>query len=171
MQLVPLTLGHLELLDELGLDPFGWQEAEFLLLAFVLAQDHKQSRRDLKKWWFPLFMWFLGFINRNRPAQADADRLVEWLEEQVSGPRPMRNLSRKSGQCTAPLHVNLMANVMQKFGLSLDDTRSLPVRKAKQLVMAAAEATGDVELVSPSYDRFIAQCKAADEAEIARIRN
>lgn len=172
MQLVPLTLGHLELLDELDIDPFGnWTVPQFILLTVVLAQSHRQSRADLKRWWFPAFLWFLGFINRKSNPTEDAERMGEWIAGQVSGPRPMRDLGKKGGQCAAPLHVNLMANVLQKFSLSLDDARSLPVRRAKQLVMAAAEAAGEVELVSPSYDRFIAQCHAADEAEIARTRN
>jgi hypothetical protein len=166
MRLGTVTLGHLELLDELGVDLFGeWSISDLILIAFVLAQDHKQSRKDIKRWWFPAALWLLGWINRKSTITDDCERVSEWVEFQLSGPRPMRDLSKPGGKCSAPMHINLIATLLQRFGMSLSEARDMPVKSAKQLIMAAAESTGDVELVSESYDRFIEQCNAAEEIE------
>lgn len=166
LRLQHVTLGHLELLDELGIDLYGEiGVGDLMVICFVLAQSHNESRSDISKWWIkPFFKW------KGRKAKSNLEdeyaKLMDWLQYQFSGPRVMRDLKKTSNSgCAAPIHVNLLAMCLSKLHLTLDEARILTVKKAKQLSMAAAEAVGEVELVTDRYDRFISMCNAADAAK------
>lgn len=173
LRLQHVTLGHLELLDELGIDLYGEITiGDLMVIAFVLAQSHQESRSDIGKWWVkPLFSW-KGKRTSQEQLDVEFKKLMEWLKYQFEGPRVMRDLKKSGNQeCAAPIHVNLISMCLSKLHLSLDEARSLTVKKAKQLTMAAAEAVGEVELVTDRYDRFIAMCNAADARMAAESRN
>ena len=167
LRLQHVTLGHLDLLDELGIDVYGEiGVGELMVISFVLAQNHTESRQDIGKWWVKrLFTWKSKRVSQEQ-LQKEFDTLMDWLQYQFSGPRVMRDLKKNSNSgCAAPLHINLMATCMSRLHLSLEETKNLTVKRAKQLTMAAAEAVGEIELVTDRYDRFIAMCNAADAAK------
>lgn len=174
LKLEPVSVGHLELLDEIGVDLFGgWTSVEVALISFILSQPQAEARRDVTKWWAPVVLWYLGVRNRSRDHTAEAERLCEWISGHIRGPQPLRDLSgpNSNRQCTAPLHVHLMALAMTRLGMGMDEVRRQPVRLLKQIIMAAAEATGDVEFMSDSNREFIERCRSAEKAEAQAGRN
>ena len=165
-RLRPLTLGHLELLDELGIETFGdWSLTEMLVLVVVLTQDHRQSRRDIRKWWFPPMFALIGFLNRKADLRKEAAKLDEYLRTQTVGPTTLQPITKKRGSCAAPIHVNLMASCLSRLHLSLDETRDLTVRKAKHLIYAAAEAAGEVEIASSNMLSFAERVRQYEAAQ------
>ncbi len=166
IQVGPVTLGHLELIAELGIDIMGaWSRSDVAILALILAQPAEKSRRDLTKWWMRPLLWYIGRRTRDLDMDAEAKRLGDWLNAQLSGPRVVRDLSRKSRHGSAPLHFHLLGSVMSRLNMSIEDARRLPVRTALQLVLAAAEAAGEAELWSEKDQAFVEWCEASTAAK------
>lgn len=163
-RLRPLTLGHLEFLDELGIDTFGdWSLNEMLIMVVVLTQSAEESRRDIHRWWFVPTFWLLGWLNRKTDIAKEAEKLAEYLRQQVSGPCVMgRPGSKKRTYTSSPIHINLLASALSRLHLSLAEARTLTVRQAKQLVCAAAEAAGEADIASEGMLNFADRCRMWD---------
>lgn len=151
-----LTLGHLELLHDLGIDwTGGWTAQDVAVIAFVLTQPAEESRKDLNRFWTGPLLWWLGRRARKVNIEEHADSLSTWITEQSGGPRPIRDLLSKSKGCTAPQHFSLMAAALSRLHLSMAEARALPMKTALQLIYADAESQGQVELWGKeTYDKL-----------------
>lgn len=176
MTLEPLTLGHLRVLAELGIDPFdsiGVTEA--VGIAFVCAQRHDVALRRARAFWLPAYLRLVLWLTRadDLPKQLAAVR--EYLEANLQGPEFERDLSsqRRNGKLAAPLRVNLRALALARLNLSPDEADAMPVLEVLQLLAAEAEASGTAKLWSDEDEAFDQFCRglnttSATESTIQR---
>lgn len=168
LRVKPITLGHLRLLHELGIEIGGNDSGDAILTAFVLTQHHERSRRDVLKWWVRPLLRFIGYRYGRRIGTAtDAQEFNEWLGFQLSGPsakvRVESGKAKPRGRLSAPLHFNLIAGCLGYLGMNQQEAESTPVRYARQLLSAFHESGGNVELWTDEEYAFEAACKRMDE--------
>lgn len=163
----PITLGHLRLLAELevslAVETFG----DALLIASVCSQSHRDSRKDVVKWWFKhLLKWLAYRAGKRGDIKLEAKRFADWLNNQLEGPTRKFRVTVKEqpkGRLAAPLHLNLISGAMGTLGLSLAEAEALPVKLARQLLASYHESAGDLELWTDAEYAFDQWCKHADE--------
>ena len=173
LTLEPLTLGHLRLFDELGIDisaEIGVTEA--ISIAFLCAQPHHKARRRCRAIWLPWFLRLVQWINRRENLIEQVNAVAGYIAEQLDGPEMKRDLSEdnKRGEIAAPQHLNLKALAMGRLNCTQDDADNLPVREARQLLAAYSEANGKGEFWSRKDEEFEQMCRYLDHqaAEAAK---
>lgn len=153
LKMQPVTLGHLFLLSDYGLDvEAGLDREGIMLAAFVCAQSHTESRRDLKRrlapWLFKLWGWRCG-----EKAFADVEPFIDWFHQQLRGPITVSSPDSRRRESGAPLHFNLLACCMGMLGMSEKDALDTTVLRARQLVCALGEARGELSLWTRGDER------------------
>lgn len=149
LRVVPVTLGHLQLLHDAGFDLDNEATFEDLLVAvFVCSGDHKERRKDLTSWWAQYFFRFWGRICWKHNCQEETERFTAWLSKQLSGPITKAAPNGRNRESAAPMHLNLIACLMGLLGMSEDRALDTTVKRARQLVCAFGEARGEMELWS-----------------------
>lgn len=159
----PLTLGHIRLLDELGLKIDTTDFGEAATVCCLCSQPFAESRRDLGAFWFG---WLLRFrirrVSRKADLPAELKAFREWAEYNLGGPTAKRRGGEPKGVLAAPIYFNLAATLMGAFGMSVEDSEKMPIKTARQLLAAHYEASGSVELWTEREYKFEAWCKEAD---------
>lgn len=149
LRMQPVTLGHLDLLAELGIDvQDGIAPDDVATVAFVCSQRHDRSRKDIGQWWckhaFKFWGWLCG-----ADAFKQSDPFLKWFFGQLKGPLPApRKISDagESREIAAPLVFHLLACCMGMLGRTEREAMDMPVIRARQLVAALAEAQGNAKL-------------------------
>lgn len=168
LRATPLTLGHVWLLDEIGVSASLENGSDVILAAFVVSQSHKASRKDICKRWVRWLLWFLSYRATKRGTLHDEiDRFVKWYSEQHTG--PSAKVTRKATdkprpQMAAPFHFNMTSQLMGTLGMTFDDACNTTVKRAKQLLCAYHESRGEVSLWTEAEYEFDERCRRADEA-------
>lgn len=165
LRVQPITLGHIRLIDELGISIDSDSLADSILVALVCSQHHERSRKDACKWWFP---YVVQWHSRRAGAKVNPDeevkRFGEWLEFNLTGPsRKVRGFGETRGGLAAPLYYNMMASAMGTLGMSMEEAESKPIKTIRQLLAAFHEAAGEIELWTEREYAFEEACKRADE--------
>ena len=154
LRLKPLTLGHVFLLADLesvfvsGIDS-GDHLAELSLAVFVCSQSTQDARSGLGRWWAKAFFRMWARACRRLTLTDESQRFVDWFKYQTAGPSVVT--STKAGESrtiASPWWVNLLSTLMGELGIGYDDAMAMPIRTARQLLCALAEARGQMEIQS-----------------------
>lgn len=162
MTLEPLTLGHLRVMAELGLDPFaGIGVTEAVGIAFVCAQRHDMALRRAQSCWLPVYLRFVRWLGSRCDLPAQIKAVREYLEANLVGPEFEQDLTeqRRHGKLAAPLRVHLRALAMSRLNLSPDEADLMPVIEVRQLLAADAEADGRAKVWSDEDEAFEQFCR------------
>lgn len=157
LDLQPLTLGHVFLLAEAESvfvtggatdDPIG----QLSLAAFICSQSPESARRGLNAWWSERFFKVWAWFCRPCDYQVEAEKFSTWFSEQVDGPKVEE--TKESRHMGTPWHMNLLATLVGEVGVDIDAAKRMPVREARQLICALAEARGQCKVVSEEKVQF-----------------
>jgi len=155
LRLRPLQLGHLLLLAELnsplasGDDDARFTPDDLLAAVFVLSQDHTSSRRDLGKWWLPVFLRFWAWrVSRSNYALEQA-KFLAWWKAVHELPRFKPPPAKQGREVAAPFVIQLLAFCMAHMNMSEADALSIPFRRAFCYFAAWAEIEDRASLRTP----------------------
>ena len=169
---VPLSLGHVFLLDELG-SPVVHDGPLLLgdvaVAAFVCSMPHADARRQLDQITTRFGLWLWGKWMGGRDHEAESQTFAQWFTEQAKTPE--RWIKGDAKECASPWWINRAATAMGTFGLSFDQTLDMPLKRLTQLCTAYAESRGEVELVSRRQLEFRELVRRTEEAKAANARN
>jgi hypothetical protein len=145
LKMTPVTVGHLALLYELGVDVLdGMTEQDERLAAFVCSGDHIMRSRDVRRFWIKPFFRLWGSVC-GRHGIITEPEFWPWFAKQLSGPITKRKSGSIGGEIAAPLHVHLIACCMGMLGMTKAEAMNLTVKEAKQLICALGEARGEID--------------------------
>ncbi len=143
VRLASVTLGHLFLLDDCGVDVSAdWSVADSLTAVFICSNPTEKARRYLESWWVGRYFKLWGWVNRKRDWPTELAAFRDWFEGQLSGPITKSKSPRGGDDYAAPFRLNLLACAMAKLHLSRGEAMALPVRELRQLIVAIGEAEG-----------------------------
>jgi len=166
LELKPITVGHLFLIDECEIDLFDLSDSplnDLLAAALIFAQDHKKSRklqssRCLKfvaRWW----AWRCKKLSIGE----ETTRFQEWLADQFQLPQISRDLTGGGvSQSEIPTRWRLISLLMSEFGMSREEALMTTVRDANCLWVARDEREGRVKLMSQRQKSLIAFAREQD---------
>lgn len=150
-----VTLGHLQLLAEMGIDYTAAESLDDLArMAFVCSRRHEVSRRSVCRPWFGFLLRCWGeWCGSKLNLSEESDRFMAWFGGQLRGPITKSKAGDMDRDGAAPLHTNLTACCLGMLGLSLRETLDLPVTQSRQLVCAYGEARGEMSLWTVGDER------------------
>ena len=168
VRLAPVTLGHLFLLDECGVDLSAeWSVSDSLLAIFICSNPPAKARRYLESWWVGRYFKLWGWVNRKRDWPTELAAFRDWFEGQLSGPITKSKSPRGGDDYAAPFRLNLLACAMSKLHLSRGDAMALPVRELRQLIVAIGEAEGVITPWTEKDERLDRMARMFEEREAA----
>lgn len=172
LDLQPLTLGHLFLLQRFQ-SPFiqGGDVAlgDVLLAAFICAQPHRNSGRDLDRWWTKHWLRFWVWRSRKLNWAVQADEFDQYLSDNL--PR-LEYWKKGDGKpAGSPYCFFLLAMAMARLHLNRDEALDMPVAELICLLASAAEVEGDVQLCSDDDMEFFEWAKDQDRLRAQTAQN
>ena len=168
VRLVPVTLGHLFLLDDCGIDMGAeWSVADSMLAVFICSRPADDARKDLGKWWIGHAFKLWGRRNRKRDWLTEVSAFRDWFSGQLSGPITKSKSQRSSDDHAAPFRLNLLACGMARLHLSREQAMAMPVRELRQLIVAIGEAEGVITPWTVKDERLDQMARAFEEREAA----
>lgn len=144
-----LTLGHVVVLDEIASPITRGGEilpGDVAVAAFICSQEHSKARAELAKFSTRLAMRLWGRFCAKWDHAKQSEAFAEWFCDSAKSPEYWLKGSGK--ECTSPWWVNRIALAMGNLGMSYREATEIPAKTVAQLLMAYAEARGEVELVS-----------------------
>jgi hypothetical protein len=151
----PVTLGHLVLLAEMGINYTAGESLEDISrTVFVCSRAHAVSRRAVCRPWFGFRLRCWGeYCGEHLNLAEESNRFIDWFAGQLKGPITKSKAGDMEQDGGAPLHANLMACCLGMLGLSMRETLNLPVKEARQLICAYGEARGEMKLWTVGDER------------------
>ena len=153
---IPLTLGHVLLLDEIG-SPFVHlgpiESGDLAVAVFVCSRPAEVSRRDMDSFWLPLLMRWWGKRCAKLDWDAETETFCEWFVEHNNSPEAIRSGSG-SGRISSPWWINRIAAAIGTLGLSEQEVLAMPSKRVAQYTAALAESDGRCELWKPDQESF-----------------
>ena len=175
LTLQPLTLGHLFLLSEIESPLLLSSEPitipDLALAAFVCAQRHTESRRDMRRWWFPLFAALLGFIARRKDIQKEIDTFGEYIKQSTELPPTKRRVNSlveleiEPPEAPIPHHWHMLSILMEVFHCTRAEALDFPMQEAELLWMAKLDREGQLNLRNAEDEAFDDYCRMMDARE------
>ena len=154
-QLVPLTLGHLFLLESIGSPLIGSNNdpvtiADIGIAVFSCSHSHDVSLRKMRSWSFPIYVRVWSWFARADWLLSDLQIFRDYLTDELQSPR-IRPVQRDGGRvCNAPGPWLKLFFAMHVLGLSRDDAMRSTVVELNALYATWAEWNGAGEIVEGS---------------------
>jgi len=164
VRLAPVTLGHLYLLDDCGIDMGAeWSPADSMLAVFICSNPAEKARAYLGKWWIGRYFKLWGWVNRKRDWLPELEAFREWFGEQLAGPITKSKSQRSSDDHAAPFRLNLLSCAMGRLHLNRAEALSMTVRELRQLIVAHGEAEGVITPWTEKDERLDQMARAFEE--------
>lgn len=155
VRLVPLTLGHLFLLDELDIDSgMEWTASRLRVAVVACALPAQEARKTLFSSWLPVVASLWKWRTRKADYSAELGEFLDWYNEQCSGPDVIRDSKGSSDEFAAPMHLSLLAIAMHKFHMTEEVAMQMPVRKLRQMIVALGEVMGEIKPWTHKHERL-----------------
>ena len=169
----PVTLGHVMLLDDLNSPvihgkPIGIGDIAIAVIVFSLPP--KAALRALRSRFCPLAIRLWGAACWKLDFQGECDRLSGWLSEQCGGPRVDTGAkeNRSGGHAlSAPWWITKLAISVAEIGLSIEESKAMPVKQLNQMIAALSEARGDSVYITESLAESIERIDAIERKAAA----
>lgn len=162
LRLEPLTLGHVFLLREYGVDIFEPKDfADMLLSVFVCSHPHRESRRNLRKWWLKPYLVFWGWRVRKLKFEAEAKAFAEYVNTNATHPEVL--FSEGTKECASPLVFRLAAIATRMHNQGWADAQDIPIRTLIAIQTAGSEMRGELQVWGERHEEFFQWAKEQDE--------
>jgi hypothetical protein len=168
LPLVPLTLGHVFVLDRmesavLGGDIVGL--AELALAVLVCAEEPDCAQRNLRSWLRRVFflVWTRRIIRLDVAKESEGFRA--YIRHWTSAPE-ICGKSKSSDDFGSGWHIRLLAMLTGELGLSLEESLALTVRDANSLIAALGESRGVMKLWTKRQETFWQIAAERDQAKL-----
>lgn len=168
LPLYPLTIGHVFLLSDIGVNFLVDQGCEPQIddmLMFVFAAAHKraaQARRALAFPWLlasKLFFFVWGMFARRKNPFMEMARLHAYMDSQSKSPQ-VKPPKGEAVTLNAPEHWRLLVMLMVDFHMQLRDALDVPLNFARNLWAVQGEREQKIALAwTPNTSAAIAQLK------------
>lgn len=169
---VPLSLGHVFLLDEIDSPVVHGGPlllGDVAVASFICSMPHAKARRQLGHRTTGFAMWAWGKWMAKRDHESESRDFAEWFFDQAKAPE--RWIKGDARECASPWWINRAATAMATFGMSFGDAMDMPLKRLSQLCTAHAESRGEVELVSGKQIEFRELVRRTEEAKATNARN
>lgn len=166
LQLYHLTIGHVFLLVEHGVDFIVESNIEpsfddLILFTFLAAQPTPRgaSRAVSSPLTRPLF-WLWGLLSRRKRFDDELAKLREYVSDQYKSPL-VKEPTGAAKSLNAPEHWRLLAMLVADFHFTLDQALNTSMLFARALWAVQGERTDKVELVySPATESALRRLRA-----------
>lgn len=115
LRLLPLTLGHLFLLNEIACPLLGEREAvthsDVVTFVVLCSVPHRDSRRLVSSRLLPWFIRALAWKNRKADLNEECQKAIDWLGVNLQTART-KTKPGSSKSCGAPLHWRLLETML-----------------------------------------------------------
>lgn len=175
LRLVPVTLGHLFLLHDCGVEIEEMDKPEPLMLAvFICSQRHGQSRRDMGRFWFNFFLFLWGMKCRKMNLKMELSVFQKWFFDQIKGPITKSKNPGSGDDHAAPLHFTLLAIAESKLNRPKPVAMDSTVSELRKLIVALGESEGVIHPWTKQDERlddYAEQVKQWEAANAITARN
>ena len=156
LRLVPVTLGHLFLLQDCGVELDEMSDADGLMMAaFICSQPHSESRKDLGKWWIDWFWKRWGKKAAKMDIGKELAAFQDWFNGQLKGPITKSKNQGSGDDFAAPLHFSLLALAMGRLNMSRAEALDCTVGELRKLIVAIGEAEGVIRPWTNKDERLL----------------
>jgi hypothetical protein len=164
-RLVPVTIGHLRLIDDAGIDMFNLGIDDIPVCVFICSRTAIEARKDLMSKWCHLAFRLWGWRTRRLDKTEEIRRFLSWFQEQQRGPitKSPAGIQSDSDDHAAPMHVNLLALATARLHISNQEALGMTVRDIKQRLVALGESEGTVKPWTHKDERLLDLGRAFSE--------
>jgi len=169
LRLEPLTLGHVFLLREYGVEFEQPGFKDLIVGVFICSSPHATSRKHLRRWWAKHFMAFLGFLCRKIDLFGEARKFSRYMTEGMACPMMHRFSNGPARLLKAPEEWRLLTMLEEAFHKSKKEALDLTMAEAHCRWAAHADKLGTAQLMTDDEREFWQYARRMDlEKSISR---